>query len=133
MKSPVLLFIYGSLKDGQYNNPVMHKLHATKLCNASTVKSHPLFMQREPYPWLQETPGTGLQIKGELWAVEEAMLPHFDRFEGVPNLYYRGTIEVNTPTGVVTANTYFRAKARKLSVKQLETVTFMSDYQGPKL
>lgn len=133
MPKTVLLFIYGSLKDGQYNNQVMHQLKATKLCNAATVKPYPLFMQREPYPWLQETPGTGLQIKGELWAVNETMLPYFDKFEGVPRLYYRGTIEVNTTTGVVTANTYFRAEARKLTDRQLASITFMSDYQGPKL
>lgn len=119
-------FIYGTLKQGQRNNHIMQVIGASKLTDVTTTKAYPLFMLREPFPYLQETQGTGEIIQGELWEVPEEATAALDQFEGAPALYYRGSIEVTDGQETTQANVYF--KSRQLNTGQLTQVQLLKRF-----
>ena len=119
-------FIYGTLKQGQRNNYVMQAIGASKLADVTTTKAYPLFMLREPFPYLQEKQDTGELIQGELWEVPEEATRALDQFEGAPALYYRGSIEVTDGQETTQASVYFKSK--QLDETQLAKVKLLQRF-----
>lgn len=86
-----LLFVYGTLKRGLRN----HHLMAGQ-CFVAEAVTEPRYrvVDLGPYPGLVPDPATGLAVRGELWAVDDACLAALDAFEGVPDLFDRGPVAV---------------------------------------
>ncbi len=111
-------FIYGTLKDGMKNNYILDNMDAEYICECNTVDYFPMFDIGDGFPYLQDPlyPGVGEIVKGELWGVNKLDEASLDRFEGVPSLYKRGKIDVDSMNGVYTdVNVYFKAKDVDLS------------------
>lgn len=93
-----LVFVYGTLKQGQPNH---HRLldaangEAEFVSWAVTVQRFPLVIATEHnIPFLLNVPGDGARIHGEIYRVDAAMLDFLDRFEGVPAMYQRHPVEL---------------------------------------
>ena len=86
------LFVYGTLKQGFYNNYLLKDSKFLK--NVVTDDEYPMFMRCENFPYLKNE-NKGYNIKGELWEVSDEKIKELDYFEGVPDLYYRDTLKVN--------------------------------------
>lgn len=131
------VFIYGSLKAGEFNHYVMEQLGANKISEVTTVEKYPLFMLRESFPWLQDTKGTGNIVQGEMYEVPEDSMPHLDTFEGVSkdpsrvDMYKRGTITVTDGETEHEVGTYFRGD--ELDATRLGMLELLEKYEGPKL
>ncbi|MDP4299341.1 gamma-glutamylcyclotransferase family protein [Leptothrix discophora] len=97
-RMPVFLFVYGTLKDGFPNR----HLNTGRRVGGRyrTVRPWPLHVVQLPHedraPWLLDAPGTGLQVRGEVFEVDETDLQAMDRFEevGLPTGYVRVAIEL---------------------------------------
>ncbi|KAF1048680.1 MAG: hypothetical protein GAK35_00230 [Herbaspirillum frisingense] len=84
------VFVYGSLKRGQYNQHVLQGARFAAV--ARSVLAWRLVALRR-YPALVRAPGPS-PVTGELWDVPDGMMTMLDRFEEVPDLYARHEIEV---------------------------------------
>jgi gamma-glutamylaminecyclotransferase len=122
------VFVYGTLKRSFPNHRYMQG--ATFLGEARTVERYPLVVGNAWFtPYLLPEPGTGHQVRGELWEVPEAMMPSLDALESVhlPNGYRREVIAVQ-PEGcpfALEAHAYFRER-RHIDVIHTEP---LEDYQ----
>jgi gamma-glutamylcyclotransferase (GGCT)/AIG2-like uncharacterized protein YtfP len=76
-----ILFLYGTLKQGQRNHFRMAGQHYVG--PARTLPCYRLY-DCGPYPGLVEDRAHGLAIAGELWQVDDAALHRLDEFEGAP-------------------------------------------------
>lgn len=90
------VFVYGTLKRGGSNHRF---LRGQRLVGTAETQPHYRLYGLDGYPGLVEVvPGTGLPVKGEIWAVDEACLAELDRLEGVAEgLYRRGEILLSPP------------------------------------
>src|SRR5262245_31024731 len=88
-----VLFIYGTLKRGMNN----HSLLAGQTF-LQTAKTKPLYrlLDLGPYPGLIATDKHGLAISGELWDVDQSSLQRLDSFEGVPTLFERRAVQIDS-------------------------------------
>lgn len=89
-------FIYGTLKKGMKNSHIMKNVHAKYIADVATVKPFPMFDLGNGFPYVQNVKGKGSIIKGELYGIECKYEKDLDSFEGVPDLYNRGFIDVET-------------------------------------
>jgi len=87
------VFVYGTLKNGQPNH---HWLSQTDngyqafLGQAASVNKFPLVIaSRYNIPYLLDKPGTGHNIYGEVYEVDEKMLGKLDELEDHPTYYER--------------------------------------------
>lgn len=80
-----ILFIYGTLKRGQ--NAHGRLAGAQFLGEAVTQPCYRLY-DLGPYPGLVED-SNGVAIRGELWAVDEALLRDLDEYEEAADLFVR--------------------------------------------
>lgn len=119
-------FIYGTLKTGRNNNRVLHALGATKISDVTTTEPYPLFVLLDPFPYLQQSPGNGELVSGEMWEIPQTSIHMLDQFEGSPRLYYRAEIDVTDGTETHTVNTYF--KSQQLTDTQLEQIPLLKEY-----
>jgi gamma-glutamylcyclotransferase (GGCT)/AIG2-like uncharacterized protein YtfP len=88
-------FIYGTLKKGMRNHHILKKLNAIFIAEVETTNLFSMFDLGNGFPYVQDNPGNGLIIQGELYILEEGIQEKLlDEFEGVPNLYKKGTIDV---------------------------------------
>ena len=88
-------FVYGTLKKGMKNHHILRKLKATYVADVETTKPYPMFDLGNGFPFVQDKPGKGLIIQGELYVIEDdEQEKSLDRFEGVPSLYKKGLIDV---------------------------------------
>jgi len=90
-----IVFVYGTLKRGFQNAAYMDG--ATFMAEATTVDAYPLVVGGASFtPYLMPEKGVGHRVKGELWAVPEAMMPALDHLESthLPNGYRRQRIMV---------------------------------------
>ena len=85
------LFLYGTLKRGQANNSLIAGQEF--LGPARTAPGYRLY-DSGPFPCLVEDRQRGVAVRGELWEVEESLLPKLDEWEEVPRLFVRGKIDV---------------------------------------
>lgn len=88
-----VVFVYGTLKRGQPNH---HWLSTTEngwqrfVGEAVTEKKFPLVIaSRYNIPYLIDKPGSGNNIHGEVYEVDEKMLKNLDILEDHPNYYQR--------------------------------------------
>jgi gamma-glutamylaminecyclotransferase len=100
--SKTILFLYGTLKRGQKSH---HFLEGQEfLGEATTMPLYRLYACGW-HPALLLDTEHGLEVKGELWAVDDACLAKLDVYEGAPNWFYRGDVAVRDC--FETAQTYF--------------------------
>jgi gamma-glutamylaminecyclotransferase len=89
-----LLFVYGSLKEGFPNFHVNRGRRAPG--EYRTVERYPFYLVDDRLPCLFLAPGTGLQVTGQLFEVDDASLRVMDDFErvGQPGGYRRELVHV---------------------------------------
>ncbi len=77
------VFVYGTLKRG-YPNAHVGMPRATYLGDYRTAERYPLVIGGRWFvPNLLNEPGNGLQVTGEAYAVDDAVLAELDRLESV--------------------------------------------------
>jgi len=93
----IKLFVYGSLKKCFVNNKILEECGAIYSSDAITKYKYPMYKSdsmMEYFPYLENTPGIGKNIYGEVWLFPHKKIEILDYFEGVPDLYEKGKIEV---------------------------------------
>ena len=106
----MLLFIYGTLKAGCKNSSVITSLNSNFINATETTLPYPMFDLGDGFPYLQDNPGEGKSISGEVWDVPEQEIDQLDRFEGVPTLYKKGTIDIHLNGETETVMCYFKTE-----------------------
>ncbi|MGC3984743.1 MAG: gamma-glutamylcyclotransferase family protein [Pseudorhodoferax sp.] len=114
-----LVFVYGTLKQG-FPNFVRNT--GRRVGGAyRTQQPYPLYVVQLPNedraPWLVDLPGEGLQVAGEVFAVDAALLAAMDAFEevGRPGGYVRAEIAVealDAPHAVLRVQAYLKPPAQ---------------------
>jgi gamma-glutamylaminecyclotransferase len=90
------VFVYGTLKRG-HPNAHIGMPRATFLGDYRTSERYPLIIGNEAYvPNLINEPGTGFQVTGELYEVDDSVLAELDQLESIhlPNGYRRLAIAI---------------------------------------
>src|SRR5258707_693683 len=101
--SKTILFLYGTLKRGHKNH---HFLAGQEfLGEAITMPLYRLY-GIDWHPGMVLDTEKGLEVKGELWAVDEAALAAMDEYEGVPSWFIRQDIAVRDHFETVQAYLY---------------------------
>jgi len=125
----MLVFIYGTLKRGCFNHDLIKK--EDFICEVETSYKYPMYQLGQPFPYLQNTPGMGEFIQGELYEINSASMPQLDFFEGVPDLYHREKILVKKIGGEKTeyaAHTYFTSSVLDLpELGRLDMIRMWND------
>jgi gamma-glutamylcyclotransferase (GGCT)/AIG2-like uncharacterized protein YtfP len=94
------LLVYGTLQQGYWNNRLLHgakflgpALTEKKyvLFNCGFPKAVPFSVNEEKYPLLQ--------VRGEVYEVEEDHVKMCDRLEGHPSWYHRSPIQAKMMSG----------------------------------
>ena len=87
------VFVYGTLKRGQPNHHWLSEPEngiQTFLGKARSANKFPLVIaSRYNIPYLLDLPGTGNNIAGEVYEVDEKMLGKLDELEDHPRYYER--------------------------------------------
>jgi gamma-glutamylaminecyclotransferase len=91
----VRVFVYGTLKRGYGNNPILLSSGGRYLHNGVLVGAR--IYDLGYYPGVKLTQDEGERVKGELWEVPEKGMAHLDRLEGVPYLYHRSIVSIYSP------------------------------------
>jgi len=108
----MLIFIYGTLKNGCINDGVLKKLGSQFLFPAETIQKYPMYLSKdmmEYFPYLENQPGKGNIIQGEVWDVPHQNIEELDYFEGVPDLYVRDKIKVEFEKNIYDCFCYFKS------------------------
>jgi len=85
---PPLVFVYGTLKRGYSNYPLMVKAGGQWVGKAKTTCSYPLLLGE--YPFLLDRPGEGEVVHGELYQVDQIRgWELLDELECHPTMYRR--------------------------------------------
>jgi gamma-glutamylcyclotransferase (GGCT)/AIG2-like uncharacterized protein YtfP len=120
----VHVFVYGTLMRGGANHGVLVRLGARYVGAARTARGRTL-VDLGPYPALlpfdDSRDAVAPNVHGEVFAVEESMLPELDEFEGAPTLYLREPIDLVTDAGASNAFTYVFAKKMPKSAQPVTT------------
>lgn len=78
----VAVFVFGTLKAGFPNSDTNRGARVAG--EFLTSNRYPLYLVGERYsPWLVHSEGEGLQVRGQVYMVDEAALGHMDRLERV--------------------------------------------------
>ena len=86
MNNQHYVFVYGTLKSGQYNNRVMTLGGNAKLLYGQAEVRGRLY-DLGPFPAM--TQEGGKSVKGEVWVVDDDVLERLDHLEGHPQFYKR--------------------------------------------
>lgn len=89
--SKTILFVYGTLKRGHKNN---HFLKDQEFLGEATTMPLYRLYALDWHPGMVLDPENGLEVKGELYAVDEWALAEMDEYEGVPSWFIRQDIAV---------------------------------------
>jgi len=81
----MLVFVYGTLKRGGWNN---FRMPGEFVREAETIPRYRIFTDGT-LPYLTENYRYGLAVRGEVWLVDEDGLAYLDRLEGVDRNFYR--------------------------------------------
>jgi gamma-glutamylcyclotransferase (GGCT)/AIG2-like uncharacterized protein YtfP len=98
-----LVFVYGTLKAGQFNNRLLQRPGADFVCTAKTRE--PWIMFNGGFPRVARIPRGREpnfksylgQIKGEVWKVDDSVLIELDRLESHPVFYCREKVCIVQP------------------------------------
>lgn len=94
----MFVFVYGTLKSGQPNNYLIKdetRGNGTWIGKAKTNEKYPLVVaSRYNVPYLLHKPGTGQNVEGEIYEVDEALLLILDDLEKHPIYYQRKEVGV---------------------------------------
>lgn len=95
------VFVYGTLRDGEANNHVMHRLNCKKVGTAD-LSGYRLYIHKSNgLPFIAKC--TGTEVFGEIWLADENAMRVLDRIEGYHgnhgtmaqlNHYNRRTVKV---------------------------------------
>ncbi|XP_067631173.1 putative gamma-glutamylcyclotransferase CG2811 isoform X3 [Eurosta solidaginis] len=89
----VKVFVYGTLKRGEPNHHCLTRNengHSRFVCEAQTIKKFPLVIgTRYNIPFLLNKPGSGHNIWGEVYEVDDKMFANLDVLEDYPDYYDR--------------------------------------------
>lgn len=121
------VFVYGTLKRGFANSRLLDR--ATYLGEFRTVQQFPLVVGGQYFsPYLLDIHGKGNQVKGELYAVDDAILADLDHLEQVGINYSRKVTQVsNCADRSFVADAYVYLKTNGLEA--LSKKPFLEDYQ----
>ncbi len=133
------VFVYGTLKNNEPNHYVLHKGQgefniedfqpAKFVSEGQTVQKYPLVIaSKYNIPYLLDRAGTGHQIQGEIYQVNQALLDILGDFEGHPDYYKRREepIQVVGNSEIKKCWTYFLPSFKP---KMLE-LNYLSDYHS---
>ena len=96
------VFVYGTLKEGYGNHRLLNR---AKFVGPGVTVSGDFKMLDGGFPMVLT--GGLFHIKGELYEVsDQETLSNLDRLEGVPHLFNRHSVQVDTPEGVHDAFMY---------------------------
>jgi len=102
------VFVYGTLKKGQYFHPKYLEDKSNYLGKATAGLDYTMYVDGLPH--LVKEP-TDEGVKGELYEVDESVLKSLDELEGHPSVYFREIIDVYDESGGrVLAWAYLRHK-----------------------
>ncbi|CAG7818967.1 unnamed protein product [Allacma fusca] len=110
------VFVYGTLKHDEPNHHWLTNEEngkATFVTKGKTQTPYPLIIaSRYNIPFLLDKPGTGKNIEGEVYEIDEKMLSKLDILEEYPKLYVRREEVILVPPevkseGVLNATIYF--------------------------
>lgn len=94
-----LVFVYGTLKTNQPNHYWLTNNangQSNLVSKGKTSELYPMVIgTRYNIPYLVKLAGTGNEICGEIYEIDEQMLATLDKVEDHPNHYVREQIEVN--------------------------------------
>lgn len=97
------VFVYGTLKRGEPNHNYLtdkNKGFAKFICSGKTDIQFPLIIATKyNIPFMLNAPGTGSNICGEIYSIDESMLQHLDGLEDYPEIYDRNVFDVNGSDG----------------------------------
>src|SRR6185312_6726547 len=121
-----LVFTYGSLKQGYWNNLILQHGGALFWDYGKTIPSY--VMYDGPFPKVgdvREIPRTYLadscrpgRVAGEVYLVNDATLADLDRLEGVPNHYRRDETWIETEAGdVIKAGIYIIQRHERVAMR----------------
>ncbi|MFQ5951246.1 MAG: gamma-glutamylcyclotransferase [Candidatus Geothermarchaeales archaeon] len=102
-----LLFVYGTLKGGEKNYPLLLEKGAKYLGHARTLEKYSLYRVEGPlysYPAMLEA-GRHYEVHGEIYEVPKLSI--IDRLEPQLKLHYRKVIDVKCENRTMRAWTYF--------------------------
>lgn len=124
MGSRFLVFVYGTLKKGQPNHDWLNKPengYSKFIANGSTTEKYPLIIAtRYNIPFLLNSPGTGYNVLGEVYEIDEKMLSKLDELEDHPDYYVRRLepIFMETESKKIDCWTYFLKEYKNELSKQ---------------
>lgn len=103
VKQLIPVFVYGTLKKGEPNHHFFaceQNRFAKFVCNGTTVTKYPLIIATKyNIPMLLNVPGTGHNISGEIYLVNELMFEHLDGLEDYPTIYDRHIHDITGSDG----------------------------------
>ena len=115
----IKLFIYGTLKSEYNNNHILKRAEGSLVSKEVQTKfKYPMYKLSEPFPYLQDSKGSGEHIIGEIWEVQKENMHILDSFEGVPWLYKRGSIEIE---GYEMIDCYF--KTNPINIENVDLIS----------
>lgn len=110
------VFVYGTLKEGLSNHGLL--ANSEFIGKASTLSEYYMVGEGMPFPYVlgrtyefKEIDLKGHRIKGEIYKVDKATLNRLDLLEGVPSLYTRESIWVQTTETGRVEEVYLYVKA----------------------
>jgi gamma-glutamylaminecyclotransferase len=83
--SKTVLFVYGTLKRGQKSH---HMISSQEFLGEATTMPLYRLYGLGWHPGMVLDTENGLEVKGELWAVDDATLAKLDEYEGVAESWY---------------------------------------------
>jgi len=121
-------FIYGTLKKSNVNNKILKNVNAKFIGYAETIEKYPMFDIGGGFPYLQDNKGIGNIIEGELWKIDDVNnnLKTLDWFEGVPDLYKKGNIDIELENlKYINVNVYF--KTQEINLENIKLIFCWKD------
>jgi gamma-glutamylcyclotransferase (GGCT)/AIG2-like uncharacterized protein YtfP len=110
----MLIFVYGTLKSECCNNGILKNITKDEPIHVETVKKFPMYKSDSYYPYLENQPGIGYKIIGEMYDIDPMWEETLDNFEGVPTLYKKGKLDVEFENTIYNVHVYFKAEETKL-------------------
>lgn len=93
-KFPIMVFVYGTLRTGNYNHTVMKRAKG-KYVGLGTIDATMVNLGAYPAVVLKDGPS---KVVGEVYEIaNQDLLNHLDRLEGYPWMYSRDEVPVNMP------------------------------------